>query len=149
LLRRIFRSTNIALWQKQREDGFTQGLTASVAVILSGPKNYWIGVTGDMHVLLCRDRTLTPLTQGTQKQERVGKDRYGLVPETGGDLFLPGDMVIVLQGEASQKMTRYVLSRVNGTIETEEALSFVGHQITESWDEPQGLEVVGIARRLR
>lgn len=145
LLRRMFRSTNIALWQKQREDQYTEGMNASLAVVLSGPKNYWVGVAGDMNVFLYRNAMLVSLVAGTKRSAVLGKDRYGLIPETCGDLFLPHDVIVTFPGEVQEHTLSVIQSRLNAVTETKEDLAFIGKELVSDL----GIEAVGLVQRLR
>ena len=46
-MKRIFRSTNLAVWQKQKEVGFEHGIATTLLVVMIGPKHYWVGHAGD------------------------------------------------------------------------------------------------------
>jgi len=99
-LKRIFRSANIAVWQKRRETGFEQGLAATLVVAIIGPKNFWVGSVGDSAAYLVRHGVATKLTVDDLDEAGlltsvVGTNRYGLVPQVVSERFLPGDTLLL------------------------------------------------------
>ena len=101
LLARMFRSTNMTLWQKQKEWGFTDGMGTTLTVLLAGPKNFWIGHVGDSALFLFRDGTLTKRTIDNVDRQGVltkviGGTRYGLKPQIENDIFTPGDVLLLV-----------------------------------------------------
>ena len=106
-MKRIFRSTNIALWQKKRETGFEEGLATTLEVLVVGDRIFWLGHVGDSSSWLLHNDTFTKLTIDDADTHGyltkvVGTKRYGLIPQYITGLFLPGDtMVIVSDGVTS------------------------------------------------
>ncbi len=109
LLSRIFRTTNITLWQKQREVGFTDGMATTMIVAIIIDQRFYIGSVGDSRAYLVHGGKMTLLTtddvDGQGKLTKViGASRYGLTPSvTTGDL-LPGDSLVLMTDGVSQWM---------------------------------------------
>jgi serine/threonine protein phosphatase PrpC len=100
LLKRIFRSSNMAVWQKHREKGFESGLTTTLAVVIIGGHKFWVGTAGDTKVLLYREGLidiLTP-TDVNPKGELtrvLGFKRLGLTPHVVVEKMLSRDIILI------------------------------------------------------
>lgn len=103
-LKRIFRSTNITLWQKQREPGFEDGMATTMLVCIISDRRFYIGNVGDSAAFLLHNRELTKVTHEDRDPEGkltkvVGTTRYGLNPSIVSGDFLAGDtMILVTDG---------------------------------------------------
>lgn len=101
-LKRIFRSTNITLWQKRREQGFGEGLATTLMTCIIGDKSFWVGGVGDSHAYqLTKKGELVSLlpddVDPSGKLTRVmGANRYGLVPHVVGREFFEGDTILLV-----------------------------------------------------
>lgn len=100
LLKRIFRTTNMAVWQKRRETGFEDGLATTLVVALITPTQFFVGSVGDTTAMLYRETLIDTLTpedrDATGRLTKViGSQRLGLVPHVHVDKFLPGDMLLL------------------------------------------------------
>ncbi|OGG11703.1 hypothetical protein A2Z00_00775 [Candidatus Gottesmanbacteria bacterium RBG_13_45_10] len=100
LLYRIFRSANIAVWQKHREKGFEDGLASTLSVLIVGPRRIWVGSVGDSPIFLYREGLidmLTPLDLDNRGflTSAMGIKRFGLAPHVARESFLAGDMVLL------------------------------------------------------
>lgn len=100
LLKRIFRTTNMAVWQKRRETGFAEGLATTLVVAIITPSQFFVGSVGDTTAILYRETlidTLTPEDRDATGRltKAVGVQRLGLVPHIHVDKFLPGDMLLL------------------------------------------------------
>lgn len=109
LMRRIFRSTNIAVWQKQRESGFEKGMATTLEVLVVGDRNFWLGHVGDSSAWIlqqgvCKKLTVDDVDEKGQLTKVVGRDRYGLVPQFASGKFSPNDTLLL----ATDGLTRYV-----------------------------------------
>lgn len=105
LVKRIFRTTNITLWQKQREKGFEAGLATTLVVCVLGEQSFWLGSVGDSRAYHLTTKgvlmSLVPddLDPSGKLTKVVGANRYGLVPHTIGKEFSSGDtMLLVTDG---------------------------------------------------
>lgn len=118
-LKRIFRTTNITLWQKQREEGFTDGMatTMLVCIILSG--RFYIGSVGDSSAFLVREGKMIKLTtddidSSGRLTKAVGTTRYGLTPSVVvGDMLVGDTFVLATDGVASRCNTPSIVTLVD------------------------------------
>lgn len=100
-LKRIFRTTNITVWQKQREEGFTDGMATTMLVCLVIDRYFYIGNVGDSSAFLLREGKMTKLTtedvdNSGRLTKAIGTARYGLVPSTMMGDLLVGDCIILM-----------------------------------------------------
>jgi serine/threonine protein phosphatase PrpC len=131
-MKRIFRSTNLAVWQKQREDGFAGGMATTLLVTMIGAKNYWIGAAGDTSVWFARDGNVTKLTADDvdtagKLTKAVGFKRLGLVPSFFAGEFHVGDTLLIMTSGLSNYLLdqdiSYAVSSGDITAEGLEAAS--------------------------
>ncbi len=99
-MKRIYRSTNLAVWQKRREEGFEKGLATTLLVLMVGPKHFWLGNAGDTSAWLCHDGEIRKLTRDkTEFQEipqfALGIKRLGLIPDFLTGPLEAGDMLLL------------------------------------------------------
>lgn len=99
-LKRIFRSSNLAVWQKRREYGFEAGLASTLTVAIVGVQNIWVGSVGDSGILLYRDGlidflTPTDLDETGRLTNALGLKRLGLVPHIAVEKFIPRDVLLL------------------------------------------------------
>lgn len=106
-LKRIFRSTNITLWQKQREPEFEEGMGTTMLVCIISDRRFYIGNVGDSAAFLFHNGEITKITHDDKDNEGkltkvVGVTRYGMDPSIVSGDFLAGDsMILVTDGVAS------------------------------------------------
>ena len=55
-LKRIFRSTNLRLWQKRRDPGFDEGLASALMVLIVIEDYFWLGSAGNCNSFLLSRR---------------------------------------------------------------------------------------------
>ncbi|MEK7065495.1 MAG: protein phosphatase 2C domain-containing protein [Patescibacteria group bacterium] len=100
-LKRIFRSTNITLWQKQREKGLEGGMATTLITCIVGEKSFWAGGVGDSRLYhLDSTGKLTSLfPDDTDSSGRLtnalGANRYGLVPHVAAKYFSRNDCLLL------------------------------------------------------
>lgn len=100
LVRRIFRSTNLTIWQKKREPGFEEGLATSLLVAIVGHMGLWIGSVGDASAWIFHEGQVSRLTredcdnQGTLTRA-LGYQRLGLLPHISRQNFVSGDLLLL------------------------------------------------------
>ncbi len=99
LVYRIFRSVNICLWQKRREDTFTEGLATTLACAILGNNKIWIGSSGDSRIFLIRNGEILVKTEIDRDQNgrcnhMLGVDRYGIMPHIYVIPYHRGDTVV-------------------------------------------------------
>ncbi len=109
-MKRIFRSTNLAIWQKHREEGFTDGLATTLLVLMVGPKHYWLGSAGDSSAWLSRGGDIRKLTRDKPAFQAIpgqalGIRRLGLVPEFVTGTFSHGDVLLLATDGAGDYIT--------------------------------------------
>lgn len=100
LLKRIFRSVNLTIWQKRREKGFEMGLATTLSVLIIGGYKFWVGTVGDSSVLLYRESLIDFLTPVDVREDgtltnALGMKRLGLVPHVAVEKFLPRDIILM------------------------------------------------------
>lgn len=104
LLKRIFRTTNITLYQKKREEGFTDGMASTMIVVIIIDRRYYIGSVGDSSVFMVRDGVLKKLTTedvdaSGRLTKVVGSSRYGMAPSViTGDMLIGDCLMLVTDG---------------------------------------------------
>lgn len=138
--KRIFRTVNMRIWQKRREEGFEDGLATTLAVAMIGPRTAWIGSAGDSSVFVMREGTLIKLTHEDRDESGslskvLGVARLGLVPEFASTRFQYGDTLLM----ATDGIVDYV-----STVELTSILSAPG----DTNDDMQQLstEIVRVAK---
>ena len=99
-MRRIFRSTNMMIWQKRREYEFQEGLATTLMVSMIGSKNYWLGTAGDSTAWLVSGGKLEKLTKEPNPydpdlKKLLGMKRLGLIPEYYTGPFRTDDVLIL------------------------------------------------------
>ena len=98
-IKRIFRSTNLAVWQKQKEDGYSDGLATTLSVIIIGSQKCWAGTVGDSRVILYRDGLIDFLTPPDANStgfltRAIGTQRLGIIPHIAVERFVAKDIII-------------------------------------------------------
>jgi len=101
LIRRIFRTTNLTIWQKHREPGFGDGLATSLLVAIVGPRAVWIGNAGTSSAFFFKNGQLIRLTrQDTDEKGKVTKAlgfvRLGLAAQNIHQKFVPPDTLLLV-----------------------------------------------------
>lgn len=100
-IKRIFRSANISVFQKQREPQFREGLATTLVVGIIGGRNFWLGSVGDSSVFLYRNGSLKKLTTPDIDEQGyltkiIGTSRYGLTPQFITGNWLAGDALLLV-----------------------------------------------------
>ncbi len=99
-LKRIFRTTNLTLWQKRRDPGYADGLAASLVVLLTEPKYFWVGSAGSCNAFLFRDGLIDVLLPRDVEGNMIltsaaGFSRKQLIPHRTSERLLPNDVLIL------------------------------------------------------
>lgn len=127
LIKRIFRSTNLTIWQKQRETGFEDGLATTLLVCIVTTQNFYIGSAGDSSAFLYRDGLIDLLTHEDRDSEgrltkALGTQRLGLIVQTRVEKFLGGDIVLLatdgVVDYVNEEEIRSILERAGDTVQT-------------------------------
>ena len=108
-MKRIFRSTNLAVWQKKREFGFEEGLATTLLVCIMGEMRYWIGSVGDtrayiMETYLMRELTTDDLDAQGRLTKAVGFQRLGLKAQFATGVLKAGGIMLL----ATDGVTKYL-----------------------------------------
>lgn len=109
-MKRIFRSTNLAVWQKRREKGFEAGLATTLLVLMVGANNYWIGHAGNSSAWLYRKGKIQKLTQDDTDTQgtltrAVGFARLGMTPQFVSGVFKADDILLLTTDGAGDYLT--------------------------------------------
>ncbi|MDP1722038.1 MAG: protein phosphatase 2C domain-containing protein [Candidatus Gottesmanbacteria bacterium] len=109
LLQRIFRTTNMSVWQKQREEGFGGGMGTTMLVCIIIDRHFYIGSVGDSSAYLVRGGVMTKLTTedvdaSGSLTKAIGTTRYGLIPSVVTGDFIAGDSLIMVTDGVGQVM---------------------------------------------
>lgn len=126
-LKRIFRTSNLTLWQKRRDKGFEEGLAAVLSVLLVGPNYFWAGTAGNCNAFLYREGLIDVLTardidEDGMLTKAVGFGRKQLIPSMRSEQLLPGDMLVLatdgIINSMSEDELRDILDGSGDTTET-------------------------------
>jgi serine/threonine protein phosphatase PrpC len=107
LSNRIYRSVNIAVWQKRRETGFETGIASTLSVAIAGAKNIWLAWVGDSKSYFIRSGSIVFASQadsaeGGMRTKTIGTKRFGLKPNVQVERFDPGDLAMMLTPQVWQ-----------------------------------------------
>lgn len=110
LIERIFRTTNLSLWQKRKEPTFSEGLACTLSVVLLGVRKIWIGSIGSSDLYLIREGLVDDLMYTTQNSglpsiQALGFARSGAIPGTISETIVPGDVLIISSASVSRVVT--------------------------------------------
>ncbi len=99
-LKRIFRTTNMTIWQKQRETGFTDGMATTLTALIVTSRSIWLGNVGDSSAYYLRAGKLKKLSKEDIDDKGnltkvLGTQRLGIVPHITTEAFEPGDVVLL------------------------------------------------------
>lgn len=108
-IKRIFRSTNMRVWQKRRDRGFDDGLATTMIVGIVAERNLWLGNVGDgatffLHGGVLRRLTREDVDQDGNLTKVLGMQRLGIVPQMVKQEFVPDDSILM----ATDGVTHFV-----------------------------------------
>lgn len=117
LLKRIFRTSNIAVWQKQREIGFTDGMATTLLVFIATHQRIYIGNAGDSSAYRFRDSVVEKLTTDDEDADGrhtkvIGTQRYGLTPSMMIDDFFPNDTIVLVTDGVGDFIDKHILQTI-------------------------------------
>lgn len=115
LLRRIFRSTNLRLWQAQKENNFTKQLTTSLLVCVVGSRTIWLGYLGNFSVLLFRNGLIDLLSKDqpkTNSPQLLGLQRLGTWPKYLSEKLVAEDILVLLDADLLDYLPEGQLRRI-------------------------------------
>lgn len=119
-LKRIFRSTNLTLWQKRRDPGYSGGLASALMVLIVIGDYFWLGSAGNCNSFLFRDGLIDVLTARDVDDEgmitkAVGFARKQLIPNMHSEKLLEDDIILL----ATDSVTDFVSEEeMRGVLET-------------------------------
>lgn len=128
-MKRIYRSTNLAVWQKHREQGFEKGVITTLCVLMVGPKHFWLGNAGDTSVWLFHEGSITKLTRDKSEFQSVpsnalGIQRLGLLPEFVTGTFEAGDVLLLATDGVGDYLTSQdIQAAMSASGDTNESLT--------------------------
>lgn len=119
-MKRIFRSTNLAVWQKQKEIGFEHGIATTLLVVMIGAKHYWVGHAGDtsawyVHAGIAKKLTTDHTDSKGVLQKAVGFKRLGLLPDFATGELPKGDMMLLMTDGLEKYLTSSHIATVIDT----------------------------------
>jgi len=126
-LKRIFRSTNLTLWQKRRDSGFDAGLASALMVLIVIEDYFWLGSAGNCNSFLFRDGLIDILTKRDVDEDgmltrAVGFSRKQLIPAMHSEKLLENDIVLLatdsIANFVSEDQMRGILEGVEATNES-------------------------------
>lgn len=106
LLKRILRTTNIALYQKQREPKYALGAYVEGVLCIAGTRAAWVGCVGKGSMYELRtsgERRIMGYFNEEQHNDTdaLGKDRYHWPSQESNLPFQEGDIMILAAGAAA------------------------------------------------
>ncbi len=126
-LKRIFRSTNLRLWQKRRDKGFDAGLASAITVLIVIDDYFWIGSAGNCNSFLFRDGLIDILTKRDVDSDGMitkaaGFSRKQLIPSMHSEKLLENDIILIASDSianfVSEDEMRAILEDVGTTTES-------------------------------
>ena len=126
LVKRIFRTTNLTLWQKRRDPGYANGLASSLSVLLVGPNHFWVGTAGNTNAFLFRESLIEVLTPRDVDEDGMltratGFARPQLIPHMRFEGLLQDDVLVLasdgIMDNVSEDELRSILEKSGNTTE--------------------------------
>jgi len=124
-LKRIFRTTNMRIWQKQKEPGFEKGLVSSLLVMMIGNRNVWLGTMGDYVLYFLRGGYMKTVvsknTVSSYPKNAVGRNRLGLCPHFTSMNFLSGDTIVLVSGNVAEHIKKETIRKIVSSMQDSKA----------------------------
>jgi serine/threonine protein phosphatase PrpC len=126
-LKRIFRSTNLTLWQKRRDPGYDAGLGSALMVVFVIGDYFWLGSAGNCNNFLFRDGLIDILTKRDVDSDgmltkAVGFSRKQLIPAMRSEKLMENDIILLttdsIANYASEDEMRGILEEAGTTHES-------------------------------
>ncbi|MCL4360299.1 protein phosphatase 2C domain-containing protein [Patescibacteria group bacterium] len=149
-MNRIFRSTNIAVWQKRREQGYGDGLATTLSVVMVGTRTFWVGSVGDTAVFRYSDGQLEKLTENDVDAEgyltkTLGTQRFGLFPAfRTGDFLVNDTLCMATDGITNAVTDREVSELLRLTGDTSQHVAAAAGNIIRKARENRGSDNMSI-----
>lgn len=157
LLYRIIRSTNILLWQKQREPQYSRGLTSTLLVSVATGKNFLVGFVGGAETYLWSGDKLTLVVARKGDREAVrtmqlGKERYGIQTATCSAFFVSGDTYLLVNKALVPLMEEEIVRKyLSARAQTNEELVLIARDLLQALvkEKKGGMFGLGLIRRIK
>jgi hypothetical protein len=112
LLYRIFKSTNITLWQKSRDFGFEEGLASMMSLVVTVANNIWIGSLGDIRIDVYSAGKRLAVKEGGKNLpgkaiNMLGIKRYGTDPDRQYLPFENGSLAVIMTKRLAELIDTY------------------------------------------
>ena len=146
LLSRIFRSTNLSLWQKGKRPG-TDGLGAELLVAIVSARTLWIGAVGKFKVLLYRDTLIDDLLNfpAHTQSKILGGSRLGITPSIKTEAILPGDSILLTTDALLESLEEETVRSILADSENSAAsLKGAARQLVHAARENGAIESLGV-----
>lgn len=106
-LKRIFRSTNLRLWQTRRDPGYEDGMASALMVLIVIKNYFWLGSAGNCNSFLFRDGLIDVLTardvdEAYMITKAVGFNRNQLIPTMHSEALLENDCIFLATDSVAQ-----------------------------------------------
>lgn len=106
-LKRIFRSTNLRLWQTRRDPGHEDGMASSLMVLIVIKNYFWLGSAGNCNSILYREGLIDVLTARDVDDEYMitkaaGFSRKQLIPAKHSENLLENDIILLTTDSVAQ-----------------------------------------------
>lgn len=124
-MKRIFRSTNLRIWQKRKDSGFEAGSATSLLVCMIGKNRIWAGNIGASSLYIVQKGFVTRITNEDVDANGVvtralGFQRSGLVPQFIRRSVNKKDTVLLVNRNISQyvddETIRKIITKTNDTV---------------------------------
>lgn len=136
-MKRIFRSSNIAVFKKQKESEYRDGLATTLVVLMMGTRTFWLGGVGDSCAFLYRNASIKKLTVDDIDEhglltKALGTSRYGLVPQYKTDESLPDDTLLLATDGVSAFVPEKDMKKIlDKTDTTKQSLQAAAEELLE------------------
>lgn len=149
LMRRIFRSVNLTLWQKHKEEEFSDLVVASLGVVILTGQTFWVGTAGAIWAYLLREGNPTRLNfpdinEEMQVTKALGLQKPVLIPQITNNKLKPGDTIVLASGGLINIIRDSKLTEVFGNMKkvTQKDLDIKVSEVLDEVDNKQsGLEM--------
>lgn len=109
-MKRIYRTTNLTIWQKKREREFADGLATTLMVLIVGPESFWLGNAGDSSAWMIHEGVVRKLTEEKEAFSEIpnhslGFKRLGLIPDFVTMPLVAGDVLLLTTDGVADYLT--------------------------------------------
>lgn len=130
-MKRIYRTTNLTFWQKQKEDEYKPGLHAELVVAMVGDKTCWVGTIGEGGVWVMHNNRLISLLKPS-KRELLGVERTPPIPSFAYERFNSGDLLILFTRDFCTIMESHIRVVVENHMSDEDDIDGLLREIQQA-----------------